>query len=339
MIKVAHIYASEAKTNSGDYMIGIATKKYFQDKYLDNKECIYTDFDCRMTYDEKLINLLNKNDYILVGGGGLILPDSNPNKISCWQWSIPKELYKKITKPIYVLSIGYNLFYNQTMGMYDRNSNIEDKTRIDIFRENIIKLIEISKYFSMRHKWDIDQLINIIGEEYRDKIKFELCPTIWYSENFWKNNLPYNTDNYIAIEIKDDREWRRYHKISKNKFYSELLEFVNYCLKENKKVCILSHDGSSNFYNFLKLNKINLPFLNNSISNEKKIYENYGKIKQLICTAGHSQMIANGLGITIIPLVSHPKVKNFCDDIGFDKYIDINLESNICDKLKSYLEE
>lgn len=36
MIKIAHIYASNAKANSGDFMIGIAYKKYFSEIVLKN---------------------------------------------------------------------------------------------------------------------------------------------------------------------------------------------------------------------------------------------------------------------------------------------------------------
>lgn len=336
MIKVAHIYASEAKKNSGDFMIGIATKKYFHEKYLNNQICQFNDFNCRDIYNLKTINNLNNYDYIIIGAGGLILPDSNPNKISCWQWTIPIELYSKIIKPLYVISIGYNLFLNQNMNMQDRNNNKEDKTRMEIFKKNITELIKKSDHFSMRHNWDIDQLIKIVGEEYRKKIIFEFCPTIWYSEKYWKNKLEYMLENkYIAIEIKDDREWRRYK--NKQLFYKELLNFVNYCIQNNIKVCYLSHDGSNNFFKYLQKNKINIPILNNSKSNEKIIYENYNKIHTILCTAGHSQMISYGLGIKTIPLVSHPKVKNFCDDINYNKYIEINHEPNICEKIISFL--
>jgi hypothetical protein len=57
----------------------------------------------------------------------------------------------------------------------------------------------------MRHQQDINELIKIVGIEYLNKIKFELCPTIWYSNTYIKNNLPKIENKYNAIEIKDDR--------------------------------------------------------------------------------------------------------------------------------------
>jgi polysaccharide pyruvyl transferase WcaK-like protein len=323
-------------------MIGISTKNYFKTKYLNNKEkydITFDDINCRQNFDITMINKLNTYDYIIIGGGGLILPDTNPNKISCWQLEIDKNLYKKIKVPIYVISIGFNLFFNQNINMSKRNSYIEDKSRQDIFKNNIIELIKCSKHFSMRHKNDIEELIKIVGEEYREKIIFELCPTIWYSNIYWKKymeKIP-NNNKFIAIEIKDDREENRYYKIGKAKFYDELLKFVLFALGKNKKIAILSHDGSSNFYNYLIDNKINLPLLQNNIANEKKIYDNYAKIKTIICTAGHSQMISYGLGIKIISLVTHPKIKNFCLDICNNDFIEVNNNFNINNFLENII--
>jgi hypothetical protein len=267
----------QMQKNSRDFMISIATKKYFQEKYMNNITCEFKDFDCRDKYNIKIIEELNNFDYIIIDSGGLILPDSNSNKISCWQLAISFELYSKIIKPIYVISIGYNLFLNQNMNMPNRNNNEEDCERIIIFKKNIKELIKKSNHFSIRHKLDIEELIKIIGEKYRSKIIFEFCPTIWYSEKYWKNKLEYKDDKYIAIEIKDDREWRRYK--NKDIFYNELLKFVIYCYKNNIKVCYLSHDGRYNFYQYVKNNNINIPILDNSVSNEQIIYENIIWIK------------------------------------------------------------
>jgi hypothetical protein len=201
---------------------------------------------------------------------------------------------------------------------------------------DIIELINKCCYFTMRHQEDINELIKIVGNEYLNKIKLELCPTIWYSTTYIKNKLPLIQNKYIAIEIKDDREWRRYYKITKNKFYFELEKFVQYCLNNNINIAYLSHDGSNNFYNYLKTKNINIPYIDNSVKNENEIYNNYNKIKTLICSAGHSQMISYSLGIDIITLVSHPKTKNFCNDIKNKNFIEINEDFNIYEFLIKY---
>lgn len=326
MVNVLHIYASNAKNNSGDFMIGIATKKYFQENIIKEKNIKFTDFDCRNNnlYNNINIEKLNNYDYIVVGSGGLILPDSGVNMISCWQWNISKENLKKIKKPIFVISIGWNLFFNQDMTMPSRENNTGNPKRLEIFKENIKTLIEMSKNFTLRHKSDVENLLKITGEKYREKVRYEMCPTVWYSKNYLKPNMS-NNDKSFAIEIKDDREWRRYHKIGKQKYYNWLLNnVIKKHINKGEKIVYLSHDGSKNFYNFLKEKRINIGYLDNSVGNEKKILENYSKIHTIYCSAGHSQMISYGLGIKIISLVTHPKIRNFCDDIGDTNYIDVN---------------
>ena len=336
-MKIAHIYASNAKANSGDYMLGIATKQYFHEKILNTNDADYTSLDCR---DEKLYtdaDKLNQYDCLLVGGGGLILSDSAPNKVSCWQWIIDQKIYDQLTVPIYVVSIGYNLFYGQTMNMSSREYNTADPSRMDIFKKNITKLIDRSTHFSMRHKRDIDNLCSIIGEEYRSKIKFEFCPTIWYAQTYWKPKIDISKRKYIAIEIKDDREWRRYHKIGKEKYYQELTNFVKHCLENQIPVACLTHDGSRNFYRHLCKHNIDIPYLKNNTGNETSILNNYSQIHTILCSAGHSQMMSYAIGIRIISLITHPKLRHFCQDINNHEYIEVNYELNIKQRLMQIL--
>lgn len=332
-MKVAHIYASDAKTNSGDYILGIATKWYFKYHILETNDITFTDLDCRNNdlFNNQNIHKLNDYDYILIGGGGLILPDTMPNRNSGWQWNISTENILKIGRPIFVMSIGYNLFFNQEINMPDRESNKVDNSLTKIFTENIIQLINKSVIFSLRHKEDIEKLLSIIGEKFRNKIDFQKCPSIDYIKYNWKSKLINIPKKYIAIEIKDDREWRRYYKIGKVNYYNELLKFVKILLNDNKNVCYLSHDGSKNFYNFLKNNSIILPLFDCSIGNEERILYNYSQIHTILCSAGHSQMFSYALGIRPISMITHPKLQYFCEDFNL-LYDAIDVNNNI-DKL------
>ncbi len=316
-------------------MIGIATKQYFSDVILKKQNIEFTNLDCRNPDNFRLnqIDTLNSFDYLLVGAGGLLLPDTCSNRISCWQWIVSSEALEKIKKPIYVVSIGYNLFWNQTMEMPNSNDNKRDTQRLPILRQNLQTLLKKAERFSMRHKEDIEDTLAIVGEEFREKIIFEYCPTIWYSETIWKPLVNPDLAKYVALEIKDDREWRRYHRIGKDKFYAELKKVVEYCLTNSLPIAILSHDGSKNFFEYLKSKNIHIPLLDNSCANEKKILENYNQCKILLCTAGHSQMISYGLGIPTISIVTHPKVLRFCLDTNNEKYVDPNNEQDFYPKL------
>ena len=244
-IKVAHIYASEGFKNSGDFLLGIATKWYFSKKLLKEKKIIFHNFNCRdsKVFNNKNVNKLNRYDYLLIGGGGLILPDAASNKISGWQWNISIENLKKIRVPIYVMSIGYNLFYGQSIDMQDNKSNVKTKYILNTFKKHITTLIKKSSYFSLRHKGDIKELLKVIGPEYKNKIIFQPCPTIEYIKNKWKSKNKKDKRIFTAIEVKDDREWRRYYKIGKDKYYSKLLKWVQIKIRNGNEFAFYNQNG------------------------------------------------------------------------------------------------
>jgi len=216
-MRIAHIYATSAKRNSGDFLIGIATKKYFLEEILKTKDkAEFIDINCRKpeNFTETKIQELNTFDYLIIGAGGLILPDSSPNKISGWQLHIKQSLYQLIQVPIYVISIGYNLFYNQNINMPHKNTNLQEKFRKKLFTNNISTLIQKSIHFTLRHKHDVFHLQELIGDY---NLKYEMCPTVWYVNKYWTKSK----GDLIAIEVKDDRKWRRYYKIGKENFYNQ----------------------------------------------------------------------------------------------------------------------
>jgi hypothetical protein len=329
-LRVGHVFAAAAGTNSGDFMIGVAYKRYFRDVILKN-ECSsieFVDLDCR---DQKLFNspkaidAINRFDYIIVGGGGLLLPDSAPNCVSCWQWVIDENWMQRITTPIYVLGIGFNTFYGQTMAMPHRTSNQSDTTRLPILQRNFVTLLRKAKLVTMRHKADIDDLTQLLGQEHTSTVQYEPCATQWYVRTNWGPTMPPPTERrYIAIEVKDDRPWRRYHKIGKSVFYQALCILVETLRARGREVAYLSHDGSRSFHKYLVSKGIQIAYLDNAIRNEQHIKSNYSVIHTLFSMAGHSQIIGDACDIRVIGLVTHPKVRRFCDDCGSDSYVMVN---------------
>ena len=310
-MRAIHLYASSVKFNSGDFFLGPATKYGFEN--LIDKEIDWTSFDIRSPMTLKTIDYLNSFDYIVIGGGGLILPDSNPNLNSGWQWGISTDLLNKINKQIYVMSIGYNLFYKQLITMPNRGDDKEIPERLNIFKTNITTLIDKSTHFSMRHTGDINSLIKIIGESYRNKITFEFCPVIGYVKS--KYSIESN-GKYHAFEIKDDRPNRRYTGTTQINAYNKLLKYIEFLIDNNENIAVMSHDGSSSFYRFLLQNNIKPVLLDNTCANEKGIINNYNKVKKLYCTAGHSQMTAHALNMNYFTLIGHPKVEYFLKDVN-----------------------
>jgi hypothetical protein len=139
-MKALHIFAVNGKTNSGDFFLGPATKDRFQ-KMIEEK-VQWTNFNVRKFVTDSDVEYFNKFDALIIGGGGLFLPDTNPNIVSCWQWACSSALIEKITAKIYVIGIGWNHFYNQTIGMPNRHNSMEFSERFVIFKDNLETLLK-----------------------------------------------------------------------------------------------------------------------------------------------------------------------------------------------------
>lgn len=327
MKKALHIFAVNGKTNSGDFFLGPSTKYEFEN--IIGEKVNWTNFDVRKKVSQKDIDFINKFDYAIIGGGGLFLPDTNPNMVSCWQWACPTELIKKITTKIYVISIGWNHFYGQDIAMPNRNNDAKVPKRYEIFKENVEALIDNSTSFTMRHRGDAEKLKEIINPIYHQKVDFSFCPVVKYVRDHYRKN--FKSGDYITFEIKDDRPNRRYIKKSRATFYNELLNFIKLLISKGEKIAVMSHDGSRTFANFLQQRKVPFLFIDNTVANKEKIISNYSKVKRLYCTAGHSQMTAFALGLDFISLITHDKLKYFLKDNNMftpGKYCLVN-EQNI----------
>ncbi|MFW5847975.1 MAG: hypothetical protein ACOCVF_03580 [bacterium] len=89
MKKILHLYAKDAKKNSGDFLIGPSTKFYFKNYFYDDVE--FVSMSIRNKDNFIKIDEINKiYDGIIIGSGGLILPDTRKTKdsLSGWQWNI-----------------------------------------------------------------------------------------------------------------------------------------------------------------------------------------------------------------------------------------------------------
>jgi len=324
MKKVLHLWGI-TDCNAGDFLLGPATRQWFENNVF---KANFSHKSCRDNFDESVINKINSEyDAILVGGGGLILPDTNPNNVSCWQWKISKSDIEKISIPIYVVSIGYNLFYFQNICMPHRDSNYEDKSRLKIFNENISTLIDKSKFFSVRHKGDIRCLKEHVAPHLHDKISFQFCPTVEYAKSLASDKNPTNT---LAFEIKEDRTWRRYYNTSKEQVFNDILKFCKE-IKDQKEIAILLHEPNNNkIVQYLNNNGIKPRVIQNFKVPVKKIIENFQSIDTLYCMAGHSQMVSMALGCNTKSILTHDKLRFFLEDTNkyrYQNYINPNSEN------------
>lgn len=266
------------------------------------------------------IEEINKQDYLVVGGGGLLLPDSNPNVVSGWQWAISQELLAQINVPFIVYAIGYNFFRGQ-----------EPDER---FKQSLHQLIDKSSFFSLRNKGSIDAVSEIVGPELAEKIKFQPCPTTVIRKVDPSIGPKKKTKN-IGVNIAYDRYHLRYGKdiyvildqiaMALKQISEKGYKIYNICHLENDQKFELTLDKHGISYEHINL-QYELPDVS---------YQVYNEMELVMGTRGHAQMIPFGVNTKIISLGSHNKLRWFLEDIdASDWFIELNQEvATICDRL------
>jgi len=262
---------------------------------------------------ERTIELINQRDYMVIGGGGLLLPDSNPNAISGWQWAISEELLGQIEVPLIVYGIGYNFFIGQ---------NPET-----LFIRSLKKIIEKASFFSLRNSGSIRAVSELAGDDLVSKIRYQPCPTT-IIRNVEKSAPPKQKTKNVGVNIAYDRYHLRY-----GADIYEILDQVAIALKQISSkgyaiynICHLENDQK--FELTLDAHGVTYKSINLQYSLPKQTYETYCNMELVMGTRGHAQMIPFGLNTKIISLGSHNKLKWFLEDINSLDWF-INLKDDV----------
>ncbi|MDH3709149.1 MAG: polysaccharide pyruvyl transferase family protein [Cyclobacteriaceae bacterium] len=278
----------------------------------------------------RLIREINSSPFLLVGGGGLLLPDSNPNSKSGWQWAVSRQELDAIEVPIVVYGIGYNYFLGQEPQ--------------ELFVKSLIHIIKKSKFFSLRNHGSINAVKKLIPSGLHPKLRWQPCPTTLIRH--WEPGLPNKpkTKN-IAINVAYDRYWRRFGK----DMYT-ILDQLALALKAIAakgyniyNVCHLKDDAKFE----ISLNKHKVPYqtVQLQFALPRKVYEIYNQMDLVMGLRGHAQMIPFGVNCKIISLGSHHKVRYFLEDIqALDWFVDLreeptNIKYRILDTFEKIYQE
>lgn len=118
----------------------------------------------RREVDSGLVERINaRADAVVIGGGGLFLQDTNPNRLSGWQWKISAETLAGIEVPLIVYAVGDNRFPGQPE--FD-----------DLLRTHVEQVREQSVFFGLRNSGSIASMAALLGPS-AVPIDFQPCPT------------------------------------------------------------------------------------------------------------------------------------------------------------------
>ncbi len=297
-ISIAHISALNY-VNWGDTILAIALRSLFEENIkVDNWESLYVG----KIVDEKLCSLINTNDALVIGGGGLFLKDTNPNNISGWQWPCSQEMLEHIKVPIIMWAVGYNRFRNQ--------DDFED-----IFKNNINAFIEKASFIGLRNNGSINAIKPYLRDDLKHKLMFQPCMTTIMNKIYPRLFIEDAKRQYIGINCAFDREdMRRFTEQKKKNIACALKKISKYL-----PIRVYAHIDSD-FRILPYLDKENVKYEAIKIESPLSCFNEYTNAALVIGMRGHAQMIPFGCGTPILSIISHDKMQWFLDDIGYPEW-------------------
>ena len=234
-------------------------------------------------------------DFIVVGGGGLLEPDSG---FSSCKLPFTDKIFDQIDCPVFFMSIGINLF--------DGHTKINSK-----FKDQLSVLIERSSYFSLRDDGSANQVQDLVN------LGIESLP----DSGFIISDIIEDKDKDISCVFQPVTNSNV--EINKNRFPNNSAVFLSLWVLENK-LKVLPHspkDLMSTVFDYVvpRNNEYMSKFCH--FDNTTDSISIYKRLKSAIVMRGHGQILATAIGVPCISLSSQPKVRDYCILNGFEDYM------------------
>ena len=277
--------------NAGDTAIGDAFSYLFKKEF---PHATVQFMNCRKNFTLDDVKEINKNDLVIVSGGGLFLFDTYKNQASDWQWGISNELLSKITIPIIVYAVGYNKFRGQ------RNFN-------SLFNQTIETLVTKSVFFSLRNTGSCTSVKKHVSDLLYEKIKLNFCPTMQLRKKY-NFNLPRSKS--VGFVLAGDRLSNRHQNL--DIFIQQIKIFVNFLKSKKIETVLINHLNDDWISKHVSFDR----YVDLYQKPSEEIYRFYSTIDIVIPDRGHGQMIPLACGCKIITPVSHDKLSWFLKDMN-----------------------
>ncbi|AXG79880.1 glycosyltransferase [Streptomyces paludis] len=253
-------------------------------------------------FDEAALERVNARRGLVIGGGGLFIPDTAPNGNSAWQWNVPDAHLNRIDVPIMVYAVGFNAFDGQSY-------------RRERFNSSLRQLVERSSFFGLRNHGSIAKVRALLPDSLHDRVRFQPCPTTVTRQLVEGWTDPASREDTILINAAYDRAGLRFgHDYAH--FLAEMAKAVRGLGAYAEVQCVAhSLDDEKIAFDLRREHGISLPVIPMYDFENDEIRDTYARTKLVIGMRGHAGMIPFGCGTPIISLISHPKMAYFLADI------------------------
>ena len=301
-------FHAERGGNFGDIVLPIAVQKVIERQTAVGG---WLPVHVHQRVDHVRLDLINATSGILVGGGGLFLPDTSPNGESGWQWNISVSALKGLKVPLGVFAVGYNLFPGQEF-------------QGSLFRRSLEALVERANLVGLRNRGSVDKVRDLLPPPLAEKVSFVPCPTTVLS-HLWERAHPWERGSardcrsgsgIVLLNAAFDRSERRFGD-GYPAFLAQMRDVIALLRARGAEVRYASHLPSDERFvrDVQQAHGVELAVDRLYDMAIETAYNVYSEASLVIGMRGHAGMIPFGLGTPIISLVSHPKLRYFLEDI------------------------
>lgn len=296
--KVVHV-STLAYSNAGDVVLSLVLRDLFNEQIGVRQ---WSHRSVRKVVDENDVRLFNRNDFMVIGGGGLLLRDTNANELSGWQWPCSIEKLHAIKVPVIMFAVGYNRFRGQ-----------EDFD--PIFSSHIRELVKKAAFVGIRNHGSIRMLRSYLPNALGDKLTFQPCMTTLVNK-IYPGLFDYRQkEDFVAVNCAFDRPSFRQ---TDEGVYRSIARVIG-SLSKRTRIKYYAHLGSD--AKMLQyLDEIDVPYEFVEFSEPIEMLRAYVLPRLVIGMRGHSQMIPFGCSTPILSIVSHDKMAWFLEDIGHPEW-------------------
>ncbi|MFG1809993.1 polysaccharide pyruvyl transferase family protein [Streptomyces sp. NPDC049040] len=253
-------------------------------------------------FDEAALAAANTRRALVVGGGGLFIPDTAPNGNSAWQWNVGDEVLRRVEVPVIVYAVGFNAFDGQSY-------------RQRRFAGALRTLVEKSAFFGLRNHGSIERVRALLPAHLHDRVRFQPCPTTVMRQLVGGWADPVAREDTVLINAAYDRAGLRFGH-DYGHFLAEMAAAVR-AIGDRAEVRCVAHaqDDERFVFDLRREHGISLPVVPMYDFDNPRILDAYARTKLVIGMRGHAGMIPFGCGTPVISLISHPKMAYFLADI------------------------
>ncbi|WP_258044780.1 tetratricopeptide repeat protein [Streptomyces sp. SM11] len=298
--QLAHVALfADGEENAGDKVLPEAVRSCFT---ADTGPDHWHQQHAHLLVDEAVLERLNARRAVIVGGGGLFLPDTAPNGNSGWQWNIPDDVLARLTSPLAVFAVGYNVFDGQ-------------RYRRERFAASLRALVEQSAFFGLRNHGSVARVRELLPASLREKVRYQPCPTTVARHLDPRLAEPAVREDTVLINCAYDRAGLRFGH-DYGHFLAEMAAAIR-AVSASAEVRYAAHmPADERFVDDLRREHgLTLPVEPLYRLSNDAIRDLYRRTRLVIGMRGHAGMIPFGCGTPVISLVSHPKLAYFLADI------------------------